>query len=84
MPQNDDIESKVRSIVVEKLGVEPGEVTPTASFVEDLGADSLDLVELVMEFESVFNVQIPDEDTEKIRRVQDAVDYIRAKAGEPA
>ncbi len=84
MPQNDDIEAKVRSIVVEKLGVEPGEVTSTASFVDDLGADSLDLVELVMEFESVFNVQIPDEDTEKIRRVQDAVDYIRAKAGEPA
>ena len=77
----DGIEAKVRDIVVEKLGVEPGEVTPTASFVEDLGADSLDLVELVMEFESAFSIQIPDEDTEKIRRVQDAIDYIKAKAG---
>jgi acyl carrier protein len=77
----DAIEDKVRDIVVDKLGVEPGEVTPTASFVEDLGADSLDLVELVMEFESAFGIQIPDEDTEKIRRVQDATDYIKAKAG---
>lgn len=77
----DAIEDKVREIVVDKLGVEPGEVTPTASFVEDLGADSLDLVELVMEFESAFGIQIPDEDTEKIRRVQDAIDYIKAKAG---
>lgn len=77
------IEEKVRQIVVEKLGVEESEVTPTASFVEDLGADSLDLVELVMEFETVFGIQIPDEDTERIRRVQDAVDYIQAKAGSP-
>ena len=77
------IEEKVRQIVVEKLGVEESEVTPTASFVEDLGADSLDLVELVMEFETAFGIQIPDEDTERIRRVQDAVDYIQAKAGSP-
>ncbi|HVA63253.1 MAG TPA: acyl carrier protein [Terriglobales bacterium] len=77
----ESIEDKVRQIVVEKLGVEEGEVTPTASFVEDLGADSLDLVELVMEFESVFEIQIPDEDTEKIRRVQDAVAYIKDKTG---
>ncbi|MGH9518747.1 MAG: acyl carrier protein [Terriglobales bacterium] len=75
------IEEKVREIVVEKLGVEPSEVTPNAAFVEDLGADSLDLVELVMEFEGAFNIQIPDEDTEKIRRVQDAIDYIKAKTG---
>lgn len=75
------IDEKVRQIVVEKLGVEESEVTPTASFVEDLGADSLDLVELVMEFETAFGIQIPDEDTEKIRKVQDAVDYIQAKAG---
>lgn len=74
-----EIEEKVRQIVVEKLGVEPAEVTPNASFVEDLGADSLDLVELVMEFETAFEVQIPDEDTEKIRRVQDAIDYIKGK-----
>jgi len=77
----ESIEDKVRQIVVEKLGVEAGEVTPTASFVEDLGADSLDLVELVMEFESAFSIQIPDEDTEKIRKVQDAVDYIKNKTG---
>jgi acyl carrier protein len=70
--------------VVEKLGVEAGEVTLNASFVDDLGADSLDLVELVMEFESAFDMQIPDEDAEKIRRVQDAVDYIRAKSGAKA
>ena len=75
------IEEKVRQIVVDKLGVEAGEVTLTASFVEDLGADSLDLVELVMEFETAFNIQIPDEDTERIRKVQDAIDYIQAKAG---
>ncbi|HEY7856727.1 MAG TPA: acyl carrier protein [Terriglobales bacterium] len=78
------IEDKVRQIVVEKLGVEAGEVTLNASFVDDLGADSLDLVELVMEFESAFDMQIPDEDAEKIRRVQDAVDYIRAKSGAKA
>ncbi|MGN6591517.1 MAG: acyl carrier protein [Terriglobales bacterium] len=76
-----EIEQKVRQIVVEKLGVEPSEVTPAASFVEDLGADSLDLVELVMEFETAFEVQIPDEDTEKIRKVQDAIDYITQKVG---
>lgn len=77
-----EIEEKIRQIVVEKLGVEPAEVTPNASFVEDLGADSLDLVELVMEFETAFEVQIPDEDTEKIRRVQDAIDYIKGKVGD--
>lgn len=77
-----EIEERVRQIVVEKLGVEPAEVTPNASFVEDLGADSLDLVELVMEFETAFEVQIPDEDTEKIRRVQDAIDYIKGKVGD--
>ncbi|MGH9466849.1 MAG: acyl carrier protein [Terriglobales bacterium] len=76
-----EIEEKVRHIVVEKLGVEAAEVTPNASFVEDLGADSLDLVELVMEFETTFEIQIPDEDTEKIRRVQDAIDYIQKKVG---
>ncbi len=73
-----DIAEKVKQIVVEKLGVEESEVTPNASFVEDLGADSLDLVELVMEFEEAFKIEIPDEDAEKIRRVQEAVDYITA------
>lgn len=70
------IEEKVKQIVIEKLGVEESEVTPTASFVEDLGADSLDLVELVMEFEEQFGIEIPDEDAEKIRRVQEATNYI--------
>lgn len=84
MPMAGEIEEKVRQIVVEKLGVEAAEVTPNASFVEDLGADSLDLVELVMEFETAFEIQIPDEDTEKIRRVQDAIDYIKGKVGSKA
>ncbi|HZT72553.1 MAG TPA: acyl carrier protein [Terriglobales bacterium] len=74
----ENIEERVKQIVVEKLSVEPSEVTPQASFVEDLGADSLDLVELVMEFEEAFGIEIPDEDAEKIRRVQEAVDYIKA------
>jgi acyl carrier protein len=73
-----DIEEQVKKIVVDKLGVEESEVTPDASFVEDLGADSLDLVELVMEFEEQFHIEIPDEDAEKIRRVREAVDYINA------
>ncbi|MGH9417765.1 MAG: acyl carrier protein [Terriglobales bacterium] len=77
----ESIEVKVRQIVVEKLGVGEDEVTPQAKFVEDLGADSLDLVELVMEFETVFDIQIPDEDTDKIRSVQDAINYIQDKAG---
>jgi acyl carrier protein len=71
-----DIQERVKKIVVDKLGVEESEVTPDASFVEDLGADSLDLVELVMEFEEQFGIEIPDEDAEKIRRVREAVDYI--------
>lgn len=74
----ENIEERVKQIVVEKLSVEPSEVTPAASFVEDLGADSLDLVELVMEFEEAFGIEIPDEDAEKIRRVQEAVAYIQA------
>lgn len=74
----ESIEERVKQIVVEKLSVEASEVTPNASFVEDLGADSLDLVELVMEFEEAFAIEIPDEDAEKIRRVQEAVEYIKA------
>ncbi|HYJ47753.1 MAG TPA: acyl carrier protein [Pyrinomonadaceae bacterium] len=70
------IVDKVKQIVVEQLGVEESEVTPTASFIDDLGADSLDTVELVMAFEEGFDVEIPDEDAEKIRTVQDAIDYI--------
>lgn len=73
------IESKVREIIVSKLGVEASQVTTTASFTKDLGADSLDTVELVMEFEKEFGMQIPDEDAEKIQSVGDAVTYISSK-----
>jgi acyl carrier protein len=71
-----DVTAKVKSIIVEKLAVDENEVTPTASFTNDLGADSLDIVELIMEFEKEFGVSIPDEDAEKIVTVGDAVAYI--------
>jgi acyl carrier protein len=71
------IEDRVKQIIVEQLGVEEGEVTPGASFVDDLGADSLDTVELVMAFEEAFDIEIPDEDAEKIRTVKDAITYIQ-------
>jgi len=67
---------KVKQIISEQLGVDESEVTPSASFVDDLGADSLDQVELVMALEEAFYLEIPDEDAEKIRTVQDAIDYI--------
>jgi len=70
------IQDDVKSIIVEQLGVDEAEVTPSASFVDDLGADSLDTVELVMAFEEKFGIEIPDEDAEKIRSVQDAINYI--------
>ncbi len=70
------IAEKVKQIIVEQLGVDEGEVTSSASFIDDLGADSLDNVELVMAFEEEFGIEIPDEDAEKIRTVQDAIDYI--------
>jgi acyl carrier protein len=70
------VEERVKQIIVEQLGVDEAEVTPTASFVDDLGADSLDTVELVMAFEEAFTVEIPDEDAEKIATVKDAIDYI--------
>ncbi|MCC6181552.1 MAG: acyl carrier protein [Bacteroidia bacterium] len=75
-----DISSKVKSIIVDKLGVEEKEVTPTASFTNDLGADSLDTVELIMEFEKEFNIAIPDDQAEKIATVGDAIAYIEANA----
>ena len=77
------VDEKVKQIIVEQLGVDEAEVTNNASFVDDLGADSLDTVELVMAFEEAFEIEIPDEDAEKIRTVQDAVDYIgkHAKGG---
>ena len=73
---------QIKAIVVEQLGVDEGEVVPTASFVEDLGADSLDLVELIMSLEEAFSspsrkVEIPDDDAEKIITIQDAIDYIK-------
>lgn len=72
----EDIASKVISIIVYKLGAEESEVTPAASFKNDLGADSLDTVELIMEFEKEFGIQIPDDAAEKISTVKDVVDYI--------
>jgi acyl carrier protein len=74
------IEEKVKSIIVEQLGVQADEVKAEASFVDDLGADSLDTVELVMAFEEAFGIEIPDEDAEKIQKVQDAVTYIESHA----
>jgi acyl carrier protein len=71
------VAEKVKQIIVEQLGVDEAEVTPTASFVDDLGADSLDTVELVMALEEAFEIDIPDEDAEKIQTVQHAVDYIQ-------
>jgi acyl carrier protein len=73
------IEEKVKDIIVEQLGVNPEQVTPNASFIEDLGADSLDIVELVMAFEEAFDLDIPDEEAEKIKTVKDAIDYIESK-----
>ena len=70
------VQDKVKSIIVEQLGVDADEVNPEASFVEDLGADSLDTVELIMAFEEEFGIEISDEDAEKIKRVKDAVEYI--------
>ena len=72
------VEERVKQIVVEQLGVKEEEVSPDASFVDDLGADSLDTVELVMALEEEFNCEIPDEEAEKISTVQEAVDYINA------
>ncbi len=72
-----DIEEKVKNIIIEQLGVEEKQVTSEASFIDDLGADSLDTVELVMAFEEAFDIEIPDEDAEKITMVKDAVNYIQ-------
>ena len=72
------VADKVKSIIVEQLGVDEEEVTIDASFVDDLGADSLDIVELVMAFEEAFEIEIPDEDAEKIQTVKDAIEYIQS------
>lgn len=76
-----DLASKVTSIVVEKLGVEESDITPEASFINDLGADSLDTVELIMEFEKIFDITIPDEEAENIATVGDAISYIEKRVG---
>jgi acyl carrier protein len=73
------METKVKQIIAEKLGVSEDKIIPTASFVDDLGADSLDQVELIMAFEDGFDVEIPDEDAEKLRTVKDALDYLQKK-----
>jgi acyl carrier protein len=75
-----EIATKVKAIIVDKLGVDEKEVTPTASFTNDLGADSLDTVELIMEFEKEFNIAIPDDQAEKIATVGDAISYIEANS----
>jgi acyl carrier protein len=75
-----DIESRVKAIIVDKLGVDESEVAPEASFTNDLGADSLDTVELIMEFEKEFNIAIPDDQAEKIGTVKDAIAYIEENA----
>jgi len=72
------VAEKVKEIIVDQLGVDANQVTPEASFTDDLGGDSLDVVELVMALEEEFNIEIPDEDAEKIGRVQEAIDYITA------
>jgi len=77
----DNVEAKVKEIIINELGVEPEKVTPEASFVEDLGADSLDTVELVMAFEEEFGMEIPDEEAEQLQSVGDAIRYIQEKAG---
>jgi acyl carrier protein len=78
--KNKALVDKVKQIIAEQLGVEEAEVTPSSSFVDDLGADSLDTVELVMALEENFDLEIPDEAAEKIRTVQDAIDYIEKHA----
>ena len=75
------VADKVKQIIVEQLGVDEAQVDPTASFVDDLGADSLDIVELVMKFEEDFEFDIPDEDAENIKTVKDAIEYIEKKKG---
>jgi acyl carrier protein len=78
----ENISARVKEIIAEQLGVEESEVTDSASFIDDLGADSLDTVELVMAFEEAFELEIPDEDAEEIQTVSDAVRYMSAKMAE--
>jgi acyl carrier protein len=73
---SEDVQGRIKQIIVDELGVDEAEVTPNARFIDDLGADSLDLVELVMRFEEEFGIEIPDEDAEKIQSVGDAYNYV--------
>ena len=79
---NEEHEKKVYEIIVDQLGVTPEQVEKEKSFIDDLGADSLDTVELVMAFEDAFEIEIPDEDAEKLLRVGDAIDYLKVKLAE--
>ncbi len=74
-----DKEAKIKQIIAEKLGVSEDKITPQSSFIDDLGADSLDQVELIMAFEDEFDVEIPDEDAEKMKSVKDAIEYLDSK-----
>ena len=80
MASKEQVYEKVKAIIVDQLGVEEGEVTSEASFIEDLGADSLDIVELIMALEEEFEIEVPDEDAEKLATVGDAVEYINSHA----
>lgn len=76
-----DVLDKVKSVIADKLEVEPSKITPEANFTDDLGADSLDVVELVMALEEEFDIEIPDEEAEKLTTVQSVIDYIKVKQG---
>ncbi len=76
-----NIEERVKAIIAEQLGTEVDQIKPESKFVDDLGADSLDVVELIMAFEEEFNIEIPDEDAEKIQTVKDVIEYIKSKTG---
>ena len=78
----EEVAKKIRALITEQLGIEEDEVVPEAKFIDDLGADSLDTVELIMAFEETFDIEIPDEDAEKITTVQEAIDYVVAKVEE--